>query len=91
MGSEQAFFPLQTLLNGVIILFKPVLMVSCSRAKDALTATIPIARFGGKVFAHWANSIAVSKGTLDDGIKSYSNAKKSDQSCRKGVDTAIGF
>ena len=34
-----------------------------------VTAAIPVTRFGGKVLAHSANSIVVSKGTLDDGIK----------------------
>ena len=43
-----------------------------------VTAAIPVTPFEEKVFAHSANSIAVSKGTLDDGIKFHSNAKKSD-------------
>ena len=52
-----------------------------------MTAAIPVTRFGGKVFAYNANSIVVSKGTLDNGIKFNSGAKKSDRSCRNGVDT----
>ena len=56
-----------------------------------VTATIPVSRFGGKVLAHSENSIAILKGTLDDGIKFNSDAKKSDRSCRNGVDTATGF
>ena len=56
-----------------------------------VAAAIPVTRFEGKVLAHSANSIAVSKGTLDDGIKFNSEAKKSDRSCTNGVDTATGF
>ena len=56
-----------------------------------MTAAIPVTRFGGKVLAHSANSIAVSKGTLNDGIKFVSNAKKSNRSCRNGVDTGTDF
>ena len=56
-----------------------------------MTAAIPVTRFGGKVLAHSANSIAISKGILDDGVKFNSDAKKSDRSCRNGVDTATGF
>ena len=59
--------------------------------KNAVTAAIPVIRFGRKVLAHRANSIVVSKGTLDDGIKFNSSAKKSDRSYRNGVDTATGF
>ena len=51
---------------------------NCQRM--AVTAAIPVTRFGGKVLAHSANSIAVSKATLDDEIKFSSSAKKSDQS-----------
>ena len=51
-----------------------------------MTAAIPVTRFGGKVFAYNANSIVVSKSTLDNGIKFNSGAKKSDRSCRNGVD-----
>ena len=40
-----------------------------------VTAAIPVTRFGRKVLAHSANSIAVLKGTLDDGIKFNSKAK----------------
>ena len=69
--------------------------LSCSKIsyskKFRVTAAISVTRFGEKVLAQSANSIAVSKGTLDDGIKSNSNAKKSDRSCRNGVDTATGF
>ena len=56
-----------------------------------MTAAIPATRFGGKVLAHSANSIAVSKGTLDNGIKFNSDAKKSNRSFRNGVDTGTGF
>ena len=56
-----------------------------------MTAAIPVTRFREKVLAQSANSIAASKGTLDDGIKFNSNAKKSDRSCRNDVDTATGF
>ena len=56
-----------------------------------MTAAIPVTRFWGKVLAHSANSIAVTKCTLDDGIKFNSDAKKSDRSCRNGIDTATGF
>ena len=56
-----------------------------------VTAAISVVPFGGKVLAHSANSIAVSKGILDDGIKFNSSAKKSDQSYRNGVDTTIVF
>ena len=64
--------------------FKTILLTS-------MTAAISVTRFEKKVFAHSANSIAASKGTLDDGIKFNSYAKKSDRSCRNGVDTAIDF
>ena len=55
------------------------------------TAAIPVTRFGGKVLAHSANSIAVSKVTFNHEIKFNSDAKKSDRLCRNGVDTATGF
>ena len=45
--------------------------------KNAMTATIPVIRFGEKVLSRSENSIAVSKGTLDDKIKFNSSAKKS--------------
>ena len=64
--------------------FKTILLTS-------VTAAISVTQFEKKVFAHSANLIAVSKGTLDDGIKFNSYAKKSDRSCRNGVDTAIDF
>ena len=51
----------------------------------------PVTRFEGKVLAHSANSIAVSKDTLDDGIKYNSEAKKSDRSRKNGDDTTTGF
>ena len=57
----------------------------------SVTAAIPVTMFGGKVLGHSANSKAVSKGTLADGIEFNSDAKKSDRSCRNGVDTATGF
>ena len=56
-----------------------------------MTAAIPVTRFVKKALAQSANSIAVSKGTLDDGMKFNSNAKKFDRSCRNRVDTATGF
>ena len=56
-----------------------------------VTPAIPVTRFGGKVLAHSTNSIVVSIGTLDVGIKLNSKAKKSDRLCRNGVDTATGF
>ena len=59
--------------------------------KNAVTASIPVTRLGGKILAHSANSIIASKSTLDDGIKFNSSAKKSDRSCRNGVDTATDF
>ena len=62
-----------------------------SNYKFLVTAAIPVTQFGGKVLAHSANSIAVSKGTLDDIIKFNSDAKKSDRSRRNGVDTATVF
>ena len=43
-----------------------------------MTAAIPVTRFGEKILALSANSITVSKGTLDDGIKFNLNAKKFD-------------
>ena len=55
------------------------------------TAAIPVTGFGGKILVHSANLIVVSKGTLDDEIKYNSEAKKSDRSCRNGIDTAAGF
>ena len=51
-----------------------------------MTASIPIKRFGDS-----ANSIAVSKGTPNYGTKFNSDAKKSDRSCRNGVDAVTGF
>ena len=56
-----------------------------------MTAAIPVTGFERKVLAHSENSIAVSKGTLDDGIKFNSDANESDRSCRNGVDTGTGF
>ena len=53
-----------------------------------VTTTIPVTRFGGKVLAYSTNSIAVSKVALIDEIKFNSDAKKSDQSYKNGVDTA---
>ena len=44
-----------------------------------MTAAIPVTRFRGKVLAHKANSTAISKGTLDDGIKFNSDVKKFDR------------
>ena len=43
-----------------------------------MTAAIQVTPFEGKALAHSANSIAVSKGTLNDGIKCNSEAKKFD-------------
>ena len=59
--------------------------------KNAVAAAIPVTRFGGKVLAHSANSIAVSKGTLDDGIKFNLSVKKFHRSCTNSVDIATGF
>ena len=58
---------------------------------NTVIAAIPVTRIGGKVLAHSANPIAVSKGTLNDRIKFNSSAKKSDRICRNSVDTATGF
>ena len=55
-----------------------------------MTATISVTRFGGKALVHSSNSIAISEGTLDNGIKFNSDAKY-DQPCRNGIDTVTGF
>ena len=55
-----------------------------------VTTAIPVTQFGVKVFARSANSIALSKGTLDDGIKFNSDEKKSHRSCWNGVHAATG-
>ena len=69
-----------------------VLVASYQFSGDFLvTAAIPGTRFGGKVLAHSANSIVLSKGTLDDGILFNSDAKKFNRSCRNGVNTATSF
>ena len=56
-----------------------------------MTAAILVTRLRENVIGHSGNSIAVSKGIFDDGIKFNSNLKKSDQLCRNGVDIATGF
>ena len=71
----------------VIVIFVMIIVI----VMRASNAVIPVIWLGGKVLAHSANSIAVSKGTLDDGIKFNLEAKKSDRSCGNGVDTATAF
>ena len=71
--------------------YKPRVIFFKSVANLSVTAAIPVMRFGGKVLVHSANSIAVPKGILDDGINFNSYAKKYDRLCWNGVDTATGF
>ena len=63
---------MRSFIELVVLSFSQVTVIAL------VTAAIPVTRFGGKVLAHSTNSIAVSRGTLDDGFKFNSNAKKSD-------------
>ena len=89
----QAWLRLKLDLNLVCFLHKTLMFHENIKdtEKNAVTAAIPITRFGGKVLAHSANSIAESKSTLVDEIKFNSSVKKSNRSYRNSVILRQGF